>query len=265
MQGLHAEINSYFTKSLHNYIVASRLAQGEEDVRYATEEEKTDIVGRWSEAQADLKRFRTASKKGTATAARPDDDDEYERAIEASVRETSRGNAQEDAMIEAAIRESVEAVRRRDAEAMPSEEPTPSGTRASIFEDEAYRITDEEYQELVEQAIQQSLREQAGAEQGTSETSPKSRSPGPASAAEDEGLRRAMGESRAEMERERARRAEEETLLEQVKMRSLAEAEARRRQGGGGERGSGEGVESDEGEDLKRALEESLRLTGAEP
>lgn len=100
------------------------------------------------------------SAPSTSLPARPSSpqDVEFERAIEASVKETSRGNAEEDAAVEAAIRQSVMAVRQQGA--LP--EPVRTGAETdkkdpAIFDDAEYQITDEEYQSLIEQAIQHSL------------------------------------------------------------------------------------------------------------
>ncbi|KAJ2894553.1 glycosyltransferase family 28 domain-containing protein [Zalerion maritima] len=47
MAGVHAEIRSKTAKSMHNYIVASRLRQGEDDYQAANPTERADIVRRW--------------------------------------------------------------------------------------------------------------------------------------------------------------------------------------------------------------------------
>ncbi|KAK5992898.1 Sterol 3-beta-glucosyltransferase UGT80B1 [Cladobotryum mycophilum] len=92
---------------------------------------------------------------GFSSSPRTSADGEYEEAIRASVRETSKGNAEEDAMIEAAIRDSVNAARQRGALPDPVRAPTDS-KNPNLFEDAEYQITDEEYQELIEQAMRES-------------------------------------------------------------------------------------------------------------
>ncbi|KAK6849693.1 Sterol 3-beta-glucosyltransferase UGT80B1 [Apiospora arundinis] len=47
MAGLHAEIRSKFAQSAYNYIVASRISQGNLDHQGATQEERDDIEIRW--------------------------------------------------------------------------------------------------------------------------------------------------------------------------------------------------------------------------
>ncbi|KAG5996656.1 hypothetical protein E4U52_006097 [Claviceps spartinae] len=220
MQGVHAEVNKMFSTSVTNYVITSRIVQGNQDRVGAGEEEKGDIIIRWNNMNPNLKYFhepkrneRSAQKakmgaagpshtpvspspqfkahwshghnspsegkqklvvherdlfnltipieashgSGVATPSPVSGDVDYETAIQASVYETSRGDGEEDAAVEAAIRESVEAMRARDiildslfkASELPEKD-------ASIFQDEEYRISDEEYQELIERAIQQS-------------------------------------------------------------------------------------------------------------
>lgn len=92
------------------------------------------------------------------------EDAEYEQAIQASVQQTSRGNAKEDAEIEAAIRNSVNAVRQHGSlpdppaySASSSAYPPEKHSNPSVFTDEELQITDEEYQDLIEQAIRESM------------------------------------------------------------------------------------------------------------
>ncbi|KAG6108678.1 hypothetical protein E4U13_006331 [Claviceps humidiphila] len=219
MQGVHAEVNKMFSTSVTNYVITSRIVQGNQDRVGAGEEEKGDIIIRWNNMNPNLKYFhepkrneRSAQKAkmgaagpshtpvspspqfkahwshghnppsggkqklvaherdffnltipieashGSGVTPSPASGDvDYETAIQASVHETSRGDGEEDAAVEAAIRESVEAMRARDimldslfkASELPEKD-------ASIFQNKEYRISDEEYQELIERAIQQS-------------------------------------------------------------------------------------------------------------
>lgn len=195
MAGLHAEIRSKFAQSAHNYIVASRISQGNLDFTNSTSEERDDIEVRWLSMKHETSAFSIWKQKGkgrprdlspagaspapelgspsaeasspgeppqtgwrltrnmsfesrkrlqeqkqawkqrqaaiasglAAASSRPadsngpasiapqsraDQDAEFERAIQAAVRETSRGNAAEDIRIEQAIRHSVTALRR---------------------------------------------------------------------------------------------------------------------------------------------------------
>ncbi|KAG5935269.1 hypothetical protein E4U59_005703 [Claviceps monticola] len=224
MQGVHAEVSKMFSTSFTNYVITSRIVQGDQDRVGAEEEEKAEIIIRWNNIKPDLKHFhvlkrteRKKAQKAKMGAAVPSHtsvfpssqgkahwshgqnlpsegkqklvvresdsssstiaiaasnefgvtpslvsgDVDYETAIQASVRETSRGDGEGDAVIEAAIRKSVEAVRARDVLLDPLLNASELLVKdASIFYDEEYRISDEEYQDLIERAVQQSLASQ---------------------------------------------------------------------------------------------------------
>ncbi|KAL3958974.1 hypothetical protein ACCO45_007136 [Purpureocillium lilacinum] len=365
MQGVHAELNKQFARSVHNYIITSRVVQGRQDLDKATPEERADIVRRWNNSKFDLKNFyilkrkervaekapaesesETASvvspfsrpktswlhtrhmsaedrkklqaqkgllKRGYVDAPVPQpassssstrqslsDDAEYEQAIRASVQETSHGNAEEDAMIEAAIRESVRVMRQRGGlpETVPELPEKDIGRNPTIFDDEEYQITDEEYQSLIERAIQQSLvnhmssytalpqeegiveldavttNRSAGSGQGAAPYQPteeedaellraieeSKRQQTPTQPEDDEELKRAIEASKEHLEHEASQRTEEEIVLEYVKKQSLAEEEYRRQIGKGKGKAEENPQGDDEDEELKRALEESLRM-----
>ncbi|KAM0255678.1 hypothetical protein ACHAQJ_005522 [Trichoderma viride] len=215
MQGAYAELNKFLSRSVQNYIITSRVVQGERDLQNASEGEKADILYRWNH-DADLKTIQETKLKGMEkeksrvgpaeggstswfptfqegrrqlgaalgemqqlrqqpdrskirspsplprTSESPSTiDSEYEAAIRASVRETSRGDAEEDAMVEAAIRESVKAIRKQGSLPDPVRLPVDS-KNSDVFNDEGYKITDEEYQNLIEQAIRESMTGHAG-------------------------------------------------------------------------------------------------------
>ncbi|KAI5458067.1 hypothetical protein BGZ63DRAFT_474529 [Mariannaea sp. PMI_226] len=219
MQGVHAEINKYFTKSVQNYIISSRAIQGQRELELSTAEERRDILKRWNNAKYDLKEFYQLKKKentagklsvsrtvssesegletpragwlenqlktleqrkrlqqdlqnwksgyvdvesplsNNSTHSLTREEVELEKAIQASVQQTSRGNTEEDAAVEAAIRESIRAVQEK-VQATDTAGPLPEKS-LTIFEDEEYQITDQEYQDLIEKAIQQSIRTDA--------------------------------------------------------------------------------------------------------
>ncbi|KAK1755035.1 glycosyltransferase family 28 domain-containing protein [Echria macrotheca] len=181
-------------------------------------------------------------------------DDEFERAIRASVQQTSRGDKDEDARVEAAIRASVKEMRRtaslndrevRDPGYIPGQGQYPQEkVPVSALADSPPDMSDEEYQALIEQAVTLSLAEQQ-ARQGAG--------------ADDAELTKAMEESerahRMEMDRQRT---EEDIVLEYVKKQSLAEEDFRRA------KAKGKAVSGNEEDaDLKRAMEESLRTSGS--
>lgn len=251
-----------------------------------------------------------AGGSGGSSRSPPEQEDEkMERAIRASVAQTSRGDGAEDARIEAQMRASVREMRRiadenrrqgelRDWKEAPARDETPaasggdakgssasaSGAGGALGED----VTDEEFEALVAEAARQSLAAQgvegggsAGAGVGEShedemlrralEESKRAEAGGGAHE-DDEELRRAMEESerahRDHLASESTQRSEEEIILEYVKKQSLAEEEFRRRQGKSSGKeavppgGGGGGAGDEEDEDLRRALEESLRVSG---
>ena len=227
-------------------------------------------------------------KKGTQLEADP----ELERAIQASVRQTSKGDADEDAAVEEAIRGSIVAMKQQGS--MPGILPEKSGQRSgedpSIFEDEQYRITDEEYQSMVEEAIKKSLAGQfdtdedshmpqssgfietkvpeeaehdAQLRQALEESKNAPTLPPRYEDDNDEDLKRAIEASKAEHGREESQKTEEDIVLQYIKKQSLAEEEYRQQFG----HGKGKTVDSEAGkgddndEEMKRAMEESLRLS----
>lgn len=226
------------------------------------------------------------------------ENEEFERAIRESVRQTSRGNADEDAQIERQIRASIKEMRRIAEQARDSKDPIPgtSGAPAELessrvqqqpqrsqhqqpqpsVEDDDYmrNITDEEYQALIEEAVRQSLTQGGSGpvrhavdgddDEDLRRAIEESRvlARGGGGDDDDDEIQRALQESeRAHRERQERDRTEEEKMLEEVKKQSMAEEERRR------ERAKGKSVvsqagENEEDEDLKRALEESLKMSG---
>ncbi|KEY65070.1 hypothetical protein S7711_08140 [Stachybotrys chartarum IBT 7711] len=377
MKGVHAELSKYFAKSSQNYIILSRVGQGQRDLLGASREQRADIILRWQTQRNDLKDFyqlkkkeksadgtptptigapvssaetpstggegrswlqrrhqsfeerkkaravKDAQKKGAAEgnvtsvdgshSQGSSEDAEFEQAILASVKETSRGNAEEDAMIEAAIRQSVSAMREGGGLPDPAQlnESSNGGERSSwpeknpsIFHDEEYKITDEEYQALVEQAIQQSMNsdwedhppphgygihELSGdaPSRGLGERAPRQtdayddadvqraiaesrKAPilPPREAGKDERLDedmlRAIEESKKHHEHETSQRTEEDVVFEYMRKQSLAEEQWRKLASKGKgpaatEKADDEG--EDEDEHLRRAMEESLRMS----
>lgn len=341
MQGVHAEVRNIFARSSTNYIIASRVSQGQSDLDASTMEEQKDILLRWHTRGEDLKGFYSLKQKeksslsldsaggdGTTPSAEAnpssppqtgwfhtrnlsfderrklqeqkaawkkqqknetekkeagpgtDEDEEFERAIRESVKQTSKGDKDEDARIEAAIRASIAEMRqvadeqRTREQQMKGSPPTTEssgapGPVAELTDEELRNVTDEEYQALIEEAVRRSMlegqrpQEDAGGLPGYSEE--KVRPPSPhkpiqmrSDDDDDEVLRRAMEESTREHRQQLERhQTEEEIILEYVKKQSLAEEEFRK------SKGKGKAVAGDEeDEDLRRALEESMRFGG---
>ncbi|KAK3394228.1 glycosyltransferase family 28 domain-containing protein [Podospora didyma] len=260
MQGIHAEVRNMFSKSSLNYIITSRVLQGNGDLAASTAAEQMDILMRWQTHKDDLKGLFQLKQKAAAEAAAQQqnpggaattasdtrdgpppktgwlhtrhlsiderrklhaekeawkkrqaeqrstgrldiptnppsstassstpviDEEEFERSIRAAVQQTSRGDQDEDARVEAAIRASVAEMRRiadhqnnsnspaltssypvekRSSPATPTNAAATAAAAAALMvpvEDENLtNITDEEYQALVEEAVRQSLSQQ---------------------------------------------------------------------------------------------------------
>ncbi|ROV88824.1 hypothetical protein VSDG_08998 [Cytospora chrysosperma] len=173
----------------------------------------------------------------SAAASFEPEDPEMERAIRESVAQTSHGDQDEDFMIEAQIRASVKEMRaiaelnRRQEQARDfKERPSgpagsssaappglPEGTKSmemagALHED----ITDDQFEELVAEAVRQSMiaqTQQGGGGEGD----------------EDEYFARALEEAHQEyVARQSTERSEEEIIMEYVKKQSMAEEEFRR-------------------------------------
>lgn len=230
MKGAHASIRNIFARSALNYMIASRMKQGDLELEGSSPGEQNDILVRWDRTKFDLRKWQALKVKEMkeqgrqqkarveVSRSRPDEQDlftssrtelqasrhpsseesnllrdrmstwkgsqvnlqvpsserfppsttahqpvpfgdEYERAIQASVAETSRGNPEEDARVEQAIRASINHLQGL-GQRLPDVPVKTSQTDAKIaksFDEEDLAITDEEYQQLIEQALKQSL------------------------------------------------------------------------------------------------------------
>lgn len=219
--------------------------------------------------------------------------EDMERAIQESVAKTSRGNKEEDATIEAQIRASVMEMRRiadqqrgelRDWK-QPVQPPPPEKSSAG---QPGHDITDEEYEALVEQAVRQSLANQSAGSQSSSgqeqrvatgehselqrliaesirASAAENAVSGSGGGADDDDveLKKAIEESekahKEHLARNSTAKSEEDIIMEFVRQQSLAEEEFRKKKKG---KGKVAGNEDDDDEDLKRAMEESLRMHG---
>ncbi|KAK4239071.1 glycosyltransferase [Achaetomium macrosporum] len=216
MQGIRVEMRNRFARSSRNYIITSRVLQGEEDLSGASAEEKQDILARWHTKREELNGFyllkqkeSEKAKEAAAAAARTstltlppttasstssnpsfEDDESLERAIRESVLQTSTGDREEDARVEAAIRASLMEMRRvaeqeqqhqqeQEQQSLgPSQAPggwivdqkvahVDEGAAARELTDEEWtNITDQEYQALIEEAVRQSLLQQQMEQRG---------------------------------------------------------------------------------------------------
>ena len=58
MKGIYKEMKLHSGSSVQNYIIASRTAQGFDEYRQSTEQERRDVVERWKQMQGDIKKKR---------------------------------------------------------------------------------------------------------------------------------------------------------------------------------------------------------------
>ncbi|KAI2640918.1 hypothetical protein GGS21DRAFT_502325 [Xylaria nigripes] len=63
MAGIHAEIRNMFSQSAHRYIVASRIAQGNEEFKNSSAAEREDIEARWLSLRDKMKGFYLLKQK----------------------------------------------------------------------------------------------------------------------------------------------------------------------------------------------------------
>lgn len=249
------------------------------DERKKLQEQKKAWKKRKAEAAATGGTFIDEAPPSTSgTDSTRDQDEDFEQAILTAVRETSRGDSTEDARIEQAIRSSVRALKSRSAtvnsyaSASTVASTLDSGYMTDIKRpptnydiksppalpprtpDELMNITDEEYQALIEQAVQLSMaehqqsgirkRDTSGSEDDEDFKTALSRSQTEHSAEDqhDENYKKALQASEAE-HRNSGNFNEEEELK-----KALQVSQTERTATGG-----------DDDEELRRVLEESER------
>lgn len=251
------------------------------NTRHLTLEERRKL----HEQKEEWKRRKREQAAGVSPSPEPPEDPGMERAIRESVNQTSRGDPNEDAMIEAQIRSSVKEMRRiadeqrrqeqqrqlGDWKQRPSEPAAPPAwadeKKGSAGADD---ITDEEFEALIAEAARRSVMAQGqyGSEDEDLERALQESQGAAAESGADEELRRAMEESerahREDLARRTTERSEEEVIMEYVKKQSLAEEEFRRLKAQGKQPEGAVSGGDEEDEDLKKAIEESLALSGKE-
>jgi hypothetical protein len=289
--GIHKEVHKLFGPSVQNFVISARTAQGYEQSKNATEEERQIIIKRWIELKSELqstrqkiheqggpdnresgrlppKSFlqsrllsfqerkelhemrkqkreqdRTKSQSDRSTLQSPSAQslssyshgsidepqvrvdgpsaEEFERAIQTSISATSRGNQQEDELIERAIRASVRELQSHGETDMSEQEAIDLAIKASIAEASNGSISDAEHAAYLEKAIQDSLNESPGLQ--LSQTVEES-----TNSDDDFDLKHAIEVSQLELEKFSNSITEEEIVLEYVKKQSLLEEQLKR-------------------------------------
>lgn len=172
--------------------------------------------------------------------------EEFEHAIHTSVAATSRGNHEEDEMIERAIRASVRELQKSQTETLTDEQLMERAIHASIEESHKHHPADEqdaEHEARLQQAIQESLQRyrerNSSAEDILSDDdeavrlaiqmSKEDRAGTPAPEEIDEALIEAIEKSKIEHESKNEATSEEERELERVLNESFEEEQRRRK------------------------------------
>lgn len=358
--GIHKEVRKLFGSSVLNYIISARTAQGYEDYKASTPQERADIITRWKQHKAELQnpkqnlletgpdgqatghlspkgfmqtrhltfderkklheerkakreseREKVQSKDGhrncpfcrrshphthtpratqeTTTVqdvAHEDANIEFENAIHASVQATSRGDPEEDMVIERAIRASVRELQKVQGSELTEQETLNRAIQASVAEASRRRsenisgpiiMTDDdtEHQALLEKAIQESLAsyqiappvptiatddidtdEDDNVKLAIQMSKHSHLEPAAGSDEADEELKLALQKSKDEHIKAMT---EEEIVMEYVKKQSLAEAEHKNSISKKGKEVDAPN-EADE-EALRQAIEESMKGT----
>lgn len=63
MQGVHASVRNMFSSGVPDYIVASRIQQGEDEFKAASDHERQAVMGRWRSLQPALKKWHRQKDK----------------------------------------------------------------------------------------------------------------------------------------------------------------------------------------------------------
>lgn len=323
--GIHKEVRKIFGSGVQNYIISARTAQGYEQWKNSTQEERLGIIHLWREMKSELQNTRQkihdqgglecqeprrfsprvlfqtrhlepGKQKRTQEQGRtygadtrlrcpvcdkktahehnndhshevPHDNDvhyiiespavdmdEFEHVIQASVKSTSRGNPDEDMVIERAIRASVQELQAHHDTTLSEQESLNRAIQASIAEAKRSNLvgTTDGDRIGLEDSIQRSLAQSMG----MSSIVPVDDDD------DDEEFKRAIEESRIHHEQQLSRtRTDEDIVLEYVKKQSLAEEEFKKAMET--KQGAFSGSEHDHDDDRKTAIEESKKTSGS--
>ena len=292
-KGIYKELQKQTGPSTNNYIMAARTAQGFEDLKTSSQEERLEIIDRWKSMQDDIRKARLSfaeetresmtefkvkkqrtieeykrqlkekkeskemQKKDQAqarshphglmphllhsrtfpgTPAKDGQHPDFEEAIRSSVAATSKGDAEQDEMIERAIRASVKELVAAHHDDANEDDAYHRAIQASVSETRRTGAADEKLKgrdigsalpddddddddddEALKEALHRSLQEYRLSEPGGHSHD---------GGADESSLQKALEESKllhSQREEAEARvRAEEEIVLEHVKRLSLS-------------------------------------------
>ena len=194
-KGVWAEMKKHMGANVQSYILASRIAQGYDEVKRATPEERSDVVQRWNQLQQEPRKKNWWQKK----------DPSIDQAIKDSVAATSTGDAEQDAHIQRAIEASIDQLQQASIEGT-DDEALERAIKASM--DEMSKAhSDEDIEEQMARAVQKSLRDSRRDDSD-----------------DDENIKEALRRSQTDNKRN-ADNDEERVVMEYVKKQSLLEQE----------------------------------------
>jgi UDP:flavonoid glycosyltransferase YjiC (YdhE family) len=317
MQGVYKEMQKQMGSSVQNYIIAARTAQGYEEWSGASAEERSDVVRRWQVLETQLRKKRNAddvvkeifeearrkrmeslpegersagSSNNQSTGQRAQqapDPGALEAAIRESIRQTSRGNPEEDAAIERAIRVSMSALARDSGAAKPQDDDDEALRKAMAASTQNDGQQQSEHDEELERALANSLKEQRRqydndhdddddndedyqrALRESQQAAASNAGEGSSSApAYDQGHLGGTTKEQYEQssagkgEKSQQEQDEERIVLDYVKKQSMLEQQHQSGKKGEGSTSAGAGGkqhDDDDDEELRRAMEESLK------
>lgn len=211
-KGAWAEIKKHMGASVENYIIASRIAQGYDEIKTSTLEEREDVVRRWKLLQQPKKNKWWQSK-----------DPAVKQAIKDSVSATSTGNPGQNARIQQAIESSIDQIHQASIEGK-DDEALERAIQASIQEASSTtgRYNDEDLQMQISLAMQRSLDGPSPGDDSDKDTNIKEALRQTKIDNDlDEAMKRSLQDTKPEDEEERI-------VMEYVKKQSLLEEQHRR-------------------------------------
>jgi len=313
MQGVYKEMQKQMGSSVQNYIIAARTAQGYEEWSGASAEERSDVVRRWQLLETQLRKKRNAddvvkeifeearrkrmenlpegeqsavssnNQPASQRTQQAPDPGALEAAIRESIRQTSRGNPEEDAAIERAIRVSMSELARNSGAAKPQDDDDEALRKAMAASTQDNGQQESERDEELERALANSLKEQRRqydndhdddndeeyqrALQESQRTASNAGEGSSSAPAYDQGhlggtTREQYEQSGAgKGEKSQQEQDEERIVLDYVKKQSMLEQQHQSGKKGEGSSGAGTGVNQDDvdDEELRKAMEESLK------
>lgn len=151
MAGVDAEIRTFFANNAHNYIIASRISQGNEDYKQSNQGERDDIEVRWLARKPQLKAFyamkqKQKGKSRDASPGSPERRDTPQQETRRTLWRHARGTSTDDS--------------RNPLRRAHSDTPTTSSSYRSeqsvrVATPDATQAQDEEFEQAIQTAVRQ--------------------------------------------------------------------------------------------------------------